>query len=346
MKILYPIKKRDIIEISEYNLYIKDGIKFEYIYIDDYVQIDDLKIEELEENLKRKTNGFHNLYNKIQENINKYDVLWIRHGSLFHPKFINDINIFKCLHTTDDPEGSERDSKRYCKYYDLVIYAGIFYNQHERLEDKLKEWGAKETYWMPLGVYERKYRKKLNVDEIINNEKNKNIPIIFIGSSWLKEKFLIQVKKYFKKDFHIYGHWGGKRGIFKRIIKYNVWTYIKPLEEEKFLDILENSKIGINKHLSYGPSNQRMHILPANNVLQITDLPNQTKEIYDIDKEIICYEDLEEIIEKIEYYLHYEERRIEIILEANKKVMNNYLFEKNLKDCIKHIQKLIDKDNG
>jgi len=85
--------------------------------------------------------------------------------------------------------------------------------------------------------------------------------------------------------------------------------------------------------------NSRLYELPANGVMQICDrgAGNATTEIFKEDKEIVLYNDLEEAIDKIKYYLKHSEDRKKIAMAGYKRVMRDYKQEyiyKNLFDLV------------
>lgn len=83
-----------------------------------------------------------------------------------------------------------------------------------------------------------------------------------------------------------------------------------------------NSKISINIHNSnkYGFGNRRTYELPLNGVMLICDFKNRNLEnIYELRKEGVGYESIDEAIKLIEYYLKYEDEHNAIALNGFRK---------------------------
>ena len=341
MKVLFPIRRYDINEVRDYALLECRGVKFEHILIDDYIPYVYLSPHRLDELYRERDTGLISLYREIESRASLDSVMWIRHGSLFHPDFINSLRVkAKVLLTTDDPEGSYLDTFPYCRFYDLTIHAAVYYSDKVRMREKLREWGAMNTYWMPLGVYSWRYNANMTIREIIDLPKE--IDILFVGAGYsIKRDFIIGLKKHFGRRMKIYGHWGGKRGFVGRAFKGEGLDYIRPLDEKDFVSTHLKSLIGINRHFSYGPSNQRQFILPANGVLQVTDLPGQTCDVFDIGREVLCYEDLASAILLCEYYLTHEKDRREVAINAYTRTMRDYVFTKNLSGAIDYLRCLL-----
>ena len=117
--------------------------------------------------------------------------------------------------------------------------------------------------------------------------------------------------------------------------------WASPLPQSQFVATYQRTKIGINMHMSYGPSNLRMWQLPINGVMQITDNPKGTEELFELNKEIVCYEngDMDEAIDKIKYYLDHNDERIAIARAGYERALRDYSYEKCFLSSIKEIEK-------
>ena len=67
----------------------------------------------------------------------------------------------------------------------------------------------------------------------------------------------------------------------------------------------------------------------------ITNYQAELPEYFEIGKELETYETLEELEEKIRYYLSHEEERVEIAINGYEKVKNNHTYEKRLAQMLK-----------
>ena len=72
------------------------------------------------------------------------------------------------------------------------------------------------------------------------------------------------------------------------------------------------------------PINTRLFYLPANGVLQICDNKSHLGKVFEIGKEVVGFENINEAIELCKYYLHHEDERRIIAAEGWKRAMREY----------------------
>lgn len=280
-------------------------------------------------------------------------VLILCAGYPYTKEFIENLKkkSFVAAYFADDPEGSFKTSKYWVKYYDVAFCGGVYYNSKQKITQKYIEFGAKEAHFIPLGVRFDKYNKtKINL-------KNREIPIIFIGSNPIKRLLrMILLKIIFKGKLHIYGsfwNYHEKMNPLKKIIMFFLYPLFKNAKKietnDELINIYQNAKIGINLHLSYGPSNIRSYELPINGVMQIADNSKGFSELYNLNKEIVCCDNVFQMIKKINYYLKHDDERIKIAKAGYEKTKNKYLVEetyKNLFNIVYNNKNYKKKING
>ena len=267
---------------------------------------------------------YENVYNICQGK----DVIIVDHENVFHPEFIVQLSkiVYTVLYSGDDPESSYYCSQPYAWAFDHVFCYSVYYDKNVRMSDKMIQWGAKRANLRPYGYLENRYDAKVSYEQLFLAERD--IDVIYIGSPHAKSERLLKLKKEFKERFKLYGHWGGVRSFISRIKWHRQIVSIRPLASELIIPTYQRAKIGVNMHMSYGPSNRRMWELPINGVMQITDNPKGTSELFHVGEEIICYENnnIESLIEHIHYYLKNDSERIDIAKAGYKKVVNNYSY--------------------
>ena len=255
-------------------------------------------------------------------------------------------NSYIACYFAEDPEGSRRTSMHYVKNYQYAFCGGIFFDKTLRIEEKYREWGARKSKFIPLGVGPLKYANTL--PEL----SKRDIDVIYVGGAYLKKIIRIfKMKKHFGDRMMICGRCWNYHGknIFKAIIAkifksyYNI-PEISELSREELVKIYRRAKIGFNIHLSYGPSNQRMYELPANGVMQICDCENGLRELYNLDKEVVFSDNVNDAIEKIEYYLNNDKERMSIAKNGYKRVMENYRVEQSFATILAEIKKDIENN--
>jgi spore maturation protein CgeB len=284
------------------------------------------------------------LYRFILEYIKNNEIplcIFFGSGYPWSELFLNKIKeySYSACYFADDPEGSEKTSRYYVKNYQYAFCGGIYFDKNNRIEDKYKEWGAKKSKFIPLGACPAKYVNNLR------SFKERDTALVYVGGAYLKKILRIfKLKKHFGERMYLYGrgwNYDGKniiKIITAKLIKgfYNI-PNVNEITNDELVYLYQNTKIGFNMHLSYGPSNQRLYELPANGVMQICDCDEGLGDIYEVGKEVVTYKTINEAIEKIEYYLKNDSERIKIAEAGYKKVKEKYLLEHSFREIKKEV---------
>jgi spore maturation protein CgeB len=80
-----------------------------------------------------------------------------------------------------------------------------------------------------------------------------------------------------------------------------------------------------------------MEILGAGQFLLSEDFP-EAKELFEIDKELVVFNSLSELEEKIDYYLFHDKEREKIARAGYKKVKENYSYRKLLSGVLEDLK--------
>ena len=287
-------------------------------------------------------------YDEVWESCDDFDVLIVNHENPYHPDFISRLSekIYTVLYTGDDPEASYLCSQPYAWAFDHVQCYAVYYDAATPMKEKLMSWGAKRASHRAHGFMP--HRVGLKEDVIASVRSGRDIDLIYVGGPYNKVDSLLKLKKHFGANFKIYGAWGGVRASLARYKRYGVFTNIKPISDRDLLSIYTRSKLGINMHMSFGPSNLRMWELPINGVAQVTDNPTGTALLWDVDSEIACYanDNIDEAIEKIEFYLCNDENRIEMAIRGYDKAKAYYSFESCFLRGLSDIKLGMDEKNA
>ncbi|MNL07636.1 hypothetical protein D3C87_1283210 [compost metagenome] len=107
------------------------------------------------------------------------------------------------------------------------------------------------------------------------------------------------------------------------------------MPSEKQISYLRRAKIGPNVHNSTGPINYRTFYLPANGVMQICDNKSNLGKIYELNKEVVGFDNIKECVDLCRYYLDHDEERRIIAVNGWKRVLKDYnemtIFETDVK---------------
>jgi len=295
--------------------------------------------EELNDLYAKKDENLFRLYEKIRNLSENHDVFMVNFENVYHPDFIKSLKkIYTVIISGDDPESSDFCSKPYVAAFDHSFAWGVNFDKNKKITEKFLEWGAKRADFWPHGARKDMYDTRLTEKEIYNEERN--IDLAFIGNPSNKAERLLKIKKAFP-EMKIYGQGWSWRAFIRSKIRINTFLagfwWIKKIPPEKLVSLYQECKIGINIHMSYGPSNLRMYQLPANGVMQICDCPEGLGQVFEIGKEVVTYYSVEEAIELIKYYLEHDEERKKIAAAGFKRTMKDY---KRLVTFINAIEKI------
>lgn len=100
--------------------------------------------------------------------------------------------------------------------------------------------------------------------------------------------------------------------------------------------IYAGTKINLNialKGIEGGTTQRIMDIMGAGGFV-LTNYCEETAELFEEDKEIVMFRTLEELIQKVDYYLEHEEEREQIARAGHEKAMNDYTYEKKIKKLL------------
>ncbi len=260
-----------------------------------------LSFEELDKKWKWKDKHLMNLYEEFLKEIEDCDVFYNSVGINFHPEFIESIPQFTVFGCNDDPESSNTLSKPVASSYDMCAIGNI------AEIDTYKTWGVKNVVWQPMGFSPNMYDKELTYDKILNEERDIDLSMVIDKLSRYRRKRMEVIDKAFP-DAHFYGR-GWKRGYL-------------PMGEE--VNLLQRTRVGLNIHNSTGPINTRLFYLPANGVMQICDNKDQLGKVYELGKEVIGFDNVNEAIDLCHYYLNHDEERRIIAANGWKRVVKDY----------------------
>jgi len=282
----------------------------------------------------------------IKENKIKVCIFFVS-GFPWSEKFLNELKKYSyaACYFGDDPEACEKTSKYYVKNFNYSFCGGVYFNKKIKISEQYLKWGARKSKFIPLGASPVKYK------EPFNSLDSRNIDLVYVGSCYFPKVFrMFKLKSYFGNRMKIYGRGWNESGSFVKtivlkIIKflYNV-PIIEELPKNKLVELYQNTKIGFNTHMSYGPSNLRIYELPINGVMQICDCENGLKNLYEIGKEVIAYKNIKDAIKKIEYYLAHDGERIAIAKAGYERAKKYYKTEISFEKIIDEIRKDIDNN--
>ena len=74
------------------------------------------------------------------------------------PEIISKLKPLTIFNTADDPDSSEICSFPFLEVFDIIVHAGVMFNNETTISEEFKKRGAKKTYFMPTMM-----EKNLNI---------------------------------------------------------------------------------------------------------------------------------------------------------------------------------------
>ena len=298
----------------------------------------------------------------IFQQIRFYDpeVLFIGDVKLLNKKFINKLRMISkirliiCFHCAPFSE----------KIYDKLKYADVIVTCTKGYKNKISNKIVKETFLM---------QHAFKVNEEIDFTKKRDIDVSFLGSLFLnnrlhlgrveivynliknfKNSFVaINFAKYFLMDYILL--------ILNSIIKFSFFKNIKifyqiiyiflfskkPLFGDDMLKILRRSKILINKHIedTEYAGNMRLFEATGSGSMLLTDYKKDLENLFNIDDEVILFENKDQLFDQINFYLTNDEMRLKIAKNGYKKTLGVHNYQNRVNKLDKFIRYKLQNEN-
>lgn len=259
-----------------------------------------LSFPELDRRWWRGDAALMQLYERIAAKAESYDVL-INAGALnLHPEFLRQLPLTTVLRFNDGPESNEH-AEPVALAHDLCCTGNI------AELDIYRSWGVQQVYWTPIGFMADDYDPALTEDAILSRERKVDVSFLCERITSFRRAKVDKFATTFPQG--VYRGPGWPTGF---------------LPEAERIPLLQNTKIGINIHNSTGPINFRTYYLPANGVLQICDNKSHLGGIFELNKEVVGYDSIDEAIDLTRYYLAHEDERREIAAAGWKRSLRDY----------------------
>ncbi|OGY79334.1 MAG: hypothetical protein A3B74_00615 [Candidatus Kerfeldbacteria bacterium RIFCSPHIGHO2_02_FULL_42_14] len=108
--------------------------------------------------------------------------------------------------------------------------------------------------------------------------------------------------------------------------------------------LLAQSRIVINRHIGAAQNyanNMRLYESTGMGALLITDMKDNLNHLFHIGKEIIAYSDVEDLVDKIRYYLEHEKERAEIAQAGQQRTLQEHTYENRMKELLTILAKYL-----
>ncbi len=248
----------------------------------------------------------------------------------YHPDYLRRLSMYRVLRTTDGPIAAYDRDFAYVHAYDHVLYHSPAYSRDMGMAEKLRYCGARRSDFWPLALFETNYDSMRTEDELMSQERD--IDVIFIGAMHLnKMPFLAKLKKALGPRLRMHGLGGFKRNIYFNV-RYGLPGWVRPVPFAQYVPLYQRAKIGINVHNrgDFSVGNYRLFDLAGNGVMQISDGGEYLNRFFDVGSEIERYASVDELIDKIRYFLSHDHERKWIARKAYRRVLRDYTIREQL----------------
>jgi spore maturation protein CgeB len=260
-----------------------------------------LRFPDLDRRWRRGDPELLGMYDRLQAKLEGKDVFLNDSGINLHPEFVENLRVLTVYQCYDDPESSADLSRPVAASYDLCLVGNI------AEVETYRSWGVRRAEWRPMGLQPEIYDPALTREQILDGDRDLDLFMMLDRQSpWRKQRVEKLAAAF--PDAHFYGD-GWPKGF---------------LPADRQIEYLKRAKIGPNIHNSTGPINYRTFYLPANGVLQVCDNKGHLAKIYELGKEAVGFDSIEECIELCRYYMAHDDERRQLAAAGWDRVMRDY----------------------
>ncbi|PID28683.1 MAG: hypothetical protein CSB55_03905 [Candidatus Cloacimonadota bacterium] len=227
------------------------------------------------------------------------------------------------------------DYKRFGYWRDYASLFDYFFGiQKGEFPVFLQRFGCENYSYLPMAADDSIHKKAVLP---ANEKKYFGSDVSFMGAPYPNRVRLFSELSEF--DLKLWGTGWEKFDSLKQFAQKNGET----VSIEESVKIYSSSKININLHSSFGNDifekngdflNPRLFEIAACGGFQLTDNRSLLAEIFEPGKEIITFDSVADLKEKIRYYLEHEKERQSIADKARKKVLTSHTYKLRIKEII------------
>ena len=132
----------------------------------------------------------------------------------------------------------------------------------------------------------------------------------------------------------------GDEAGWKYLVGPSITTHPDVDYRHKLRDVYRDIRINVNVTSCQMPAavNQRVFDIPCAGSFVISDAQKDLYDLFEIGKEAIVYESLDDLKEKIRFYKTHEEERRRIIDAAQKRILGEHIYAKRISDLLRFIE--------
>lgn len=244
---------------------------------------------ELDRRWKAKDRGLLAAYERLQHELADRDVLFAAGGAMLHPELLDRVRATKILVCADDPENTDNLSRPVAAHFDHCFVVNAAH------VGDYASFGAKSASWLPPVLRPERVDSRLTERRILYGHRDLDLVLCCDRAFGIGDRSK-RIERLVAEFPQVHARGRG--------------FPLGPATQPEVVELYGRAKIGWNLHHSTGPCNTRLLELPANGVLQICDNRRFLGPIFELDREIVGFDTIEECIDRTRYYLaHDDERR-------------------------------------
>jgi hypothetical protein len=253
------------------------------------------------------------------------DALLVNHCPPYHPDFLRNLNIYRVLYSSDDPDSTYRRNIPYLHAYHHVLFLDPAYSADLTMREKMAYCGMVNADWCPMGVMDFEMNPGADADALVS--RSRDVDVVYVGNFFRQKlEMIARVKRALGRRVAIHGMFRAKHNLYF-MARHGYPSWVRPISFAQRTSLYQRAKIGFNIHWDeYGLGNQRLYLLPANGVMQISDCADSIGQIFEVGLEVETYRNVDELIGKIEHYLANDARRREIARAGYLRTVRDYRF--------------------
>ncbi len=248
-----------------------------------------LPFPELDRRWRRGDRTLMTIYEQLATALDDRDVLVLFAGSNLHPRFVEQLSVLKVYTAGDDPESTDILTRPAAPAFDIHLV------NNAACLDLYRGWGLQSVHFWPLGSQTFPEEVADLTEERILDPARRDIPAaLFCERVAIHRQDRLNALVSAFPDATFAGR-GWPRGF---------------VSVDAMHDTYRRAQVGFNLHNSAGPVNFRSYELPAFGVMQLCDCSEFLPMLFDVGREVVAYDSIEQCIDRARYYLaHPQEQR-------------------------------------
>jgi len=213
----------------------------------------------------------------------------------------------------------------------LALYDCVFTTKSQNLQ-RYRMLGQPLSFYVP-SAYEPSIHRPISNSE--SRLKNQNFAVSFVGTyDRSRDRFLNAIGW-----DHLYV-WGDRWNKFDGFKAHQAHIHPRAVYLSDFADVMSHSEIalGLLREEAFDRHTQRTFEIPACGAFQIAPRNDEILSFFKEDEEIVCFSSIEELKDKVTFYLSHPDTRKTIAIKGHEKVIRSgHTYEDRVKTMLEKL---------